>query len=514
MLELIEKTLKNGEFVPLECTRSVFESAAVMPENFPDIEKILTVTSAVKAIDLQDGGQTPGIKLEHTILYTTQNSVEPIASYTFLSEHTLGLNIPGTINQPQLIMNAFVEHTDFTMDDNRKITLRCVVRGEPRLFYNTETSLVTDVEGVEGIQLKQNSLPISELQLLPEAVCEIKEEFVLPAGKKAVGKILQTDHQISDITVAIEDGLAIVKGIFSTCTLYLEEDGGQTPGLWENRLPFTCNLLLPSLDASLIFKSCTVKDFTLDVKTDEDGENRILLLSALISATAICCQPQEIKVVTDAFALDRKLNFTLAPVRTSRAVCGVDSQFVLKDIVQKPEDAPTIAEVISVSGVLGHSELQILDGKISMEGLVSCKVLYLSTDQGHPVSAFNIEIPFCQTFDEPHAEKGLLGSLDGKIVHVSFCVISPEEIELRLALSVSGTITKTEEFSVVSELSQGENLDTSLLNRPSILIYIVQPGDTLWEIAKHYGTSPASLQNLNDLKNPDFLSPGQKLIIA
>ncbi|PWI58931.1 LysM peptidoglycan-binding domain-containing protein [Sulfoacidibacillus thermotolerans] len=44
-------------------------------------------------------------------------------------------------------------------------------------------------------------------------------------------------------------------------------------------------------------------------------------------------------------------------------------------------------------------------------------------------------------------------------------------------------------------------------------LYLVDPGDTLWYIARRYNTSVASIQELNGLTS-DLIYPGQKLLIA
>ena len=58
-----------------------------------------------------------------------------------------------------------------------------------------------------------------------------------------------------------------------------------------------------------------------------------------------------------------------------------------------------------------------------------------------------------------------------------------------------------------------EEADKDFTNRPSILLYVVQPGDTLWKVAKRYSAPLNILQNVNNLTNPDVLRPGQKLLI-
>ena len=57
-------------------------------------------------------------------------------------------------------------------------------------------------------------------------------------------------------------------------------------------------------------------------------------------------------------------------------------------------------------------------------------------------------------------------------------------------------------------------LSKDATEQPSIILYIVQSGDTLWKIAKRYGVPVDTLIAANDIKNPDLIQPGQKIIIA
>lgn len=45
------------------------------------------------------------------------------------------------------------------------------------------------------------------------------------------------------------------------------------------------------------------------------------------------------------------------------------------------------------------------------------------------------------------------------------------------------------------------------------LTYVVQSGDVLWRIAKRFGVTTADLINMNALTNPDMIYPGQVLVL-
>ena len=140
-------------------------------------------------------------------------------------------------------------------------------------------------------------------------------------------------------------------------------------------------------------------------------------------------------------------------------------------------------------------------------------ILYLSDNPEQPIAAFDIEIPFTQNIEEPQASQELFAALETEVTHISFCIISPEEIELRIALRATGTLMRVDTYDVITQIGSENPADRPDENRPSILIYIVQPGDTLWKIAKRYSSSVDTLQNLNNIKNPDLLMPDRKSVV-
>jgi len=48
---------------------------------------------------------------------------------------------------------------------------------------------------------------------------------------------------------------------------------------------------------------------------------------------------------------------------------------------------------------------------------------------------------------------------------------------------------------------------------PSPAVYIVQPGDTLWSIARRFGTTVEAIAWVNGIVNPNYIYVGQRLII-
>ena len=92
--------------------------------------------------------------------------------------------------------------------------------------------------------------------------------------------------------------------------------------------------------------------------------------------------------------------------------------------------------------------------------------------------------------------------------------MSPSETEFRISAIIKGSSVKLCKFSNISEITQPENPFLEIgEDRPAILLYVVQPNDTLWKIAKKYNAPLDILKEVNALNNPDLIYPGQKLLI-
>ena len=101
------------------------------------------------------------------------------------------------------------------------------------------------------------------------------------------------------------------------------------------------------------------------------------------------------------------------------------------------------------------------------------------------------------------AEKGILTRSSRGLIYYYISEDAIAQIEdLEFKESVREFVTELLERTTVTS--------KSLVARP----YVVQPGDSLWEIAKEHGISVEELVKLNNMTSSDPIYPGQKLIVA
>lgn len=91
-------------------------------------------------------------------------------------------------------------------------------------------------------------------------------------------------------------------------------------------------------------------------------------------------------------------------------------------------------------------------------------------------------------------------------------MLGGDEIEIKAAVMFDVLVLKRIEEQVIRSVVETP-LDMEELERlPGIVGYIVQPGDSLWGIAKKFRTTQESVKKVNGLES-DLLKSGQRLLV-
>ena len=72
---------------------------------------------------------------------------------------------------------------------------------------------------------------------------------------------------------------------------------------------------------------------------------------------------------------------------------------------------------------------------------------------------------------------------------------------------------KKDELKVIDDIEVKDMDKDQMGSYPSITVYVVKKGDTLWDIAKRFNTTVQDIQEVNELDASGNINPLQKLII-
>ena len=83
-------------------------------------------------------------------------------------------------------------------------------------------------------------------------------------------------------------------------------------------------------------------------------------------------------------------------------------------------------------------------------------------------------------------------------------------IDCKINLEFETQMQENANINIIDEIQMTEENNNS---NPSMIVYIVKEGDTIWDIAKKYKTTMQDIINVNNLDNGDEIFVGEKLFI-
>ena len=97
-----------------------------------------------------------------------------------------------------------------------------------------------------------------------------------------------------------------------------------------------------------------------------------------------------------------------------------------------------------------------------------------------------------------------------EILKQDFIVTADSNVEVKIDLNFRLNLSKERELRLIDSIDESKESNRETF---SIVIYYTKEGDTLWNIAKKFGSTVDEIVRVNNIENPDVIMPGEQLFI-
>lgn len=267
--------------------------------------------------------------------------------------------------------------------------------------------------------------------------------------------------------------------------------------------------LKPNMKCNVTFK---VDDLNCEVLENEAGERRVLELQIGIDICAKVYNERQVERLVDAYTSTSRFEFSRDNINAIGYFNeGIDSQ-TLKERITIDDELEGIRDLVYVDVNPVITETKIVEDKVVCEGVLRVCAIYKPDREEEDLISYKEEVPFKSTVAIDGARIDMLEEVEANVEFVSFDKASQREFDIKVVLEVCARLFNKMTIEIIKEIDEID-VEEILKNMPSLVLYTVQPKDTLWKIAKKYSTSIDDIVKLNDIDNPDMIMPGTKLII-
>ena len=512
-VEFVRDIINYKELIGEGSSQTMVNGDIVLPERNPEISKVLNMNSrvTVNSCETTDDKIILEGKVDFDVLYASTIDNPGMFRVNASSNFTHNIQVPGAQDKMSCEVMPNIEHTEYELLTNKKIKVNAVIDMKGMVFKKSTAEAITDING-EDVQILKDTMRAEEFIAENTSESDIKGKIELTDGMPEVKAIVRNDIYVHKSNVSVQEGKAIINGCVHVSIMYETVENPDMKNL-EQDITFTNEVEMPGLKPGMRCDAAyKIMDTYNEVKENENAERKIIEVEVVLEMNAAAYAGKELPIIIDAYSQMERYELERQSLKSvSYFGEGTDSQSI-KERLTLPDDLEPINEIKYVTASPIITEIKAIEDKVTAEGIVNFCIMYSAASEEGAMFSFEEEIPFRSTIDIPGARIEMLPKAEAYVEHISYDKVSQREVDVKTVIECLVKLFSKLTLDYVKTIQQSE-IPANIKNMPSIVIYIVQPHDTLWKIAKKYCTTIEDIIKINDIDNPDIVTAGVKLLI-
>lgn len=514
-MELLKKNIHMMHEKNRAVTQVMLDEDCNVPDSQPDVERIIQHNASVQMDEMQVGTDKVMISgvLKVGVLYIADTPEHPI--------HRLDMKVPFKENQSlegaapgeNVQLKWDVEDISASMINSRKLNMKALLVFTSFMEEIYDATAAVEVHGVSEVSVQTKELELLQVAVQKRDILRIKDEIAVPSNKPNIAKILWESVQLRGTDIRVLDGQLDVKGELFVFVLYEGDDENATKQWLETALPFQGTVECSGCTANMISQvGVMLAESNLEVMEDYDGERRLLSLEAVLDLDIKLYTEEQVQVLEDVYSPVKEL----IPMREEQVYESLlmknFSKVRASERIRLRANQPRMLQTCSGRGEVKIDEASITEEGILVEGAVFVSILYVSSDDKTPYAVLEGAVPIQQVIEMRDITPDCRFQLQTSLEQLSVTMIDSEEVEVKVSVNLNAFAVQVHREQCIIDIEEQELDWKKVQELPGIVGYVVQPGDSLWNISKQYYTTPERICSLNGL-TPGEVRPGTSLII-
>ena len=221
---------------------------------------------------------------------------------TYVGKFSNYVEIPGAEHKMLCDADCYVEHMECNIVNERKIAVEGIVKLKAEVYKNYDFEVIKDITGSEDIQMLKNPATVDKIVGNVSEDLVAKSQIQIPMDKPQIGNILKCDVKVHKKEVRVMEGKISVNACALVGVLYRGKDIRDIVYVEDNvevNKEMSLEGVNPTMDSYTDFKVDTVG---FDIKEDDLGENRNLVVEASIKSNTKVMYKEEMDIIEDAYS--------------------------------------------------------------------------------------------------------------------------------------------------------------------------------------------------------------------
>ena len=481
------------------------EEDMIVPDSKPDILNTINLNGNVcvcRKEVMDDKVKIEG-NINTYIMYLPDSKEDNLRGLTACIDFSQSIAIPGCREGMTAVTCVTIKDMECKVLNGRKINVKVGLEVNIKLYSNENVDIINQINNIEDVQILEKNFKINSLIGSGTTRIYAKETFGINAQDE-LAEILKTEVNLVESDIKLSYNKVLTKSEADVKIMYLTEDN--RINTVTGRIPVVGFIDMQDISEDNI---CNV-DYemkNMEVRPNPSEEHTIYVEIEL-EAMCMAFQKKEIKIIQDLYSPTMNMDFSQRKLTTSTDKIVRNKNFTVTSKTNISDLQEGNLLDVEVRSVINKE--RVTASKIMYEGELVLNFIFVQ--ESNSVSSKVSKIPFDFSVDNPTSSEQIIIDTRSMINNQKFDVRAGGDVECNIDMEFSIEISQNTNITIIDNIEVQENRDVNF-EYDSLILYVIQPGDTLWTIAKRFRSTVDEIARMNGIENPDLIYAGNKLYI-
>ena len=503
VVNTIKENLRVNKKVQTRKEIVFVEGDVIVPDAKPDVLNIICTSGAVciyKKEIIDEKIKIEG-NVDTYIMYMTDDSRERTRGIHTSLDLSEVINIPNITSDMESNICTNVKEIEAKVVNERKITIKATIELTIEVYSKEEISIVNSLEDTEEIKMLQEQLSVNSLIGSGETKIYAKENISIDNIDNLV-EILKLNVGIGNKDIKISYNKVLTKAEAEVKIVYLTED---------NRINKTMAVIpiIGFVDIQDVNEG-NICDTNYEIRNiivkPNSVEEHSVYIEMEISVMTTAYEEKTINIIQDLYSPSENIEFNKKTVRT---IAGKRDISETRDISERLKiEELQGRNIVDVDVIPNIIKQNVMGDKIIFNGELQLRFILMGEDL--EVIAKRESITFDYNIENVSNGDNLNICTNAEVSSQDFIIQEGGEVLANIQMRMHTMLDQNVNINTIDEVqTTGEREEQDY----SIIMYIVKKDDSLWKIAKMFGSTVDDIARINGIENEDLIYPGQKLFI-
>lgn len=503
-IEEARQTITVNKLISTRKETITIEGDMIVPDIKPDILNTIDTVGNVCIYkkEVLDGKVRFDGSIQLNIIYLADSENDFTRGLTTSLDFTQLFDIDDCRAGMNLRSNVCIQNIECKVLNGRKINSKVTLEMEIMIYSNEEINILKQINNIEGLQTLNSTMKINSLVGIGNCKAVAKDTIYI-GGENTIAEILKTEIALMNNEMKVSYNKILLKADANIKILYLTETGEIK--LASSNIPVMGFIDMNNVSENHIL-SCQYEMKNILIKPNLQ-EKHSIDVDIEFEVSCEANDSLEIELIQDMYCPTQEVNFkkkeinTITDKQINREICNIKEKISIPEISSN--------QIYDVEINPSINQMNVLNGRVIYEGEISLNFLF-SSEANTRIDAKRYQLPYTFTVNNEQINSNKVVNTQISCINNEFVVTADGMIECKMDLEFGIESYRNVNINMIDEINLLENNNEEM---PSLVIYLVKDGDTLWNIAKRYRTTVEDILNVNHIENANKISIGQKLFI-